>query len=50
MHSSRCGYCNRTVVDWQRTPQGRPSCPHCGAIPADQQREHPVGDEMVVEA
>jgi len=29
-----------THRDWRRTPQGRRACPECGAIPADDQRDH----------
>lgn len=33
----RCGYCSHVPGQWNQTPQGRPSCPECGAIPADWQ-------------
>jgi len=34
-----CGYCGYYPDSWDQTPQGRHSCPACGAIPADEQRE-----------
>lgn len=36
-----CGYCGwrPTEASWQRSPQGRPYCPECGAIPSAHQRD-----------
>jgi len=37
----RCSYCGHEHDEhWNRTPQGRPACRECGAIPADHQRDH----------